>query len=193
LNQPPGTWGFIASAGLLVVLAPRVRWWQVLAVAAVATLLLLESVLPQQVWSPYNKLAVDQQGGAAPALYVSANNIPYQAARSLAVMHRQKAFYFYPYRHVSQAALNNVLIIGSGTGNDAAVALSEGAKHVDTVEIDPLLVRLGNMHPNHPYSSPRLTAHVDDGRAFLQDTSQHYNLILFALPDSLTALAGQSG
>src|SRR5947207_10505106 len=49
------------------------------------------------------------------------------------------------------------------------------------------------MHPNHPYSSPRLTAHVDDGRAFLQDTSQHYNLILFALPDSLTALAGQSG
>jgi hypothetical protein len=61
------------------------------------------------------------------------------------------------------------------------------------VEIDPLLVRLGNMHPNHPYSSPRLTAHVDDGRAFLQDTSKHYNLILFALPDSLTALAGQSG
>ena len=49
------------------------------------------------------------------------------------------------------------------------------------------------MHPNHPYSSPRVTAHIADGRAFLQDTSQHYNLILFALPDSLTALAGQSG
>ena len=107
-------------------------------------------------------------------------------------MHKQKAFYFYPYRHVTKASLGNVLIIGSGTGNDAAVALSEGARHVDTVEIDPLLVRLGNMHPNHPYSNPRLTAHVDDGRAYLQDTSKHYNLILFALPDSLTALAGQS-
>ncbi len=135
----------------------------------------------------------NQTHGATGALYVSANNIPYQAARSLAVMHKQKAFYFYPYRHVTKASLGNVLIIGSGTGNDAAVALSEGARHVDTVEIDPLLVRLGNMHPNHPYSSPRLTAHIDDGRAFLQDTSQHYNLILFALPDSLTALAGQSG
>ncbi len=56
-----------------------------------------------------------------------------------------------------------------------------------------MLVRLGHMHPNHPYASPRLTAHVDDGRAYLQDTSKHYNLILFALPDSLTALAGQSG
>ena len=192
LNQPPGTWGCIACAGVLVMLAPRIRWWQVLAVAGVVTLLLLESVVPAQRWSPYNKLAYNQTTGATAALYVSANNIPYQAARSLAVMHKQKAFYFYPYRHVTKASLGNVLIIGSGTGNDAAVALSEGARHVDTVEIDPLLVRLGHMHPNHPYSSPRLTAHVDDGRAYLQNTSKHYNLILFALPDSLTALAGQS-
>jgi hypothetical protein len=192
LNQPPGTWGCIACAGVLVMLAPRIRWWQVLAVAGVVTLLLLESVVPAQRWSPYNKLAYKQTTGATAALYVSANNIPYQAARSLAVMHQQKAFYFYPYRHVTKASLGNVLIIGSGTGNDAAVALSEGARHVDTVEIDPLLVRLGHMHPNHPYSSPRLTAHVDDGRAYLQNTSKHYNLILFALPDSLTALAGQS-
>jgi hypothetical protein len=192
LNQPPGTWGCIACAGVLVMLAPRIRWWQVLAVAGVVTLLLLESVVPAQRWSPYNKLAYNQTTGATAALYVSANNIPYQAARSLAVMHQQKAFYFYPYRHVTKASLGNVLIIGSGTGNDAAVALSEGARHVDTVEIDPLLVRLGHMHPNHPYSSPRLTAHVDDGRAYLQNTSKHYNLILFALPDSLTALAGQS-
>jgi len=193
LDQPPGTWGCIACAGLLVLIAPRIRWWQVLAVAGVATLLLLESVVPAQEWSPYNKLSYNRTHGPTGALYVSANNIPYQAARSLALMHRQKAFYFYPYRHVTKASLGNVLIIGSGTGNDAAVALSEGARHVDTVEIDPLLVRLGNMHPNHPYSSPRLTAHIDDGRAYLQDTSKHYNLILFALPDSLTALAGQSG
>jgi hypothetical protein len=193
LDQPPGTWGVIACAGLLVLLAPKVRWWQILAVAAVATLLLLESVVPAQQWSPYNKLAYHQTHGATPALYVSANNIPYQAARSLAVMHKQKAFYFYPYRHITKAALGNVLIIGSGTGNDAAVALAEGARHVDTVEIDPLLVRLGHMHPNRPYASPRLTAHIDDGRAYLQNTSKHYNLILFALPDSLTALAGQSG
>ena len=193
LDQPPGTWGVIACAGLLVLLAPKIRWWQILAVASVATMLLLESFAPAQEWSPYNKLVYNQVHGATGALYVSANNIPYQAARSLALMHKQKAFYFYPYRHVAKGSLGNVLIIGSGTGNDAAVALSEGARHVDTVEIDPLLVRLGNMHPNHPYSSPRLTAHIDDGRAYLADTTKHYNLILFALPDSLTALAGQSG
>ena len=192
LDQPPAAWGLIACAGLLLVIAPRIRWWQVLAVAGVSILLVLESMMPAQEWSPYNKLAYHHKGGATPALYVFANNIPYQAARSLAVMHQQKAFYFYPYRHVTKASLGNVLIIGSGTGNDAAVALSEGARHFDTVEIDPLLVQLGHLHPNHPYASPRLTAHVDDGRAYLQDTSKHYNLILFALPDSLTALAGQS-
>src|SRR6516162_6045897 len=60
LNQPPGTWGCIACAGVLVLLAPKIRWWQVLAVASVATMLLLESFLPAQEWSPYNKLVYNQ-------------------------------------------------------------------------------------------------------------------------------------
>jgi hypothetical protein len=68
-----------------------------------------------------------------------------------------------------------------------------GARHVDAVEIDPVLLRIGrNSHPAHPYQSPRVTIHVADGRQYLQDTKQRYNLILYALPDSLTALAGQS-
>jgi protein-L-isoaspartate O-methyltransferase len=192
LDLPPAGWGFIAGFGLLVVLAPRVRWWQAAAVLAVITLLCLESFLPRQMWSPYNKLSVYQVHGRDPILNVSANNIPYQAARSLAAMRQQKPFYFYPYRHVTRADLGNVLVIGAGTGNDSAVALAEGARHVDAVEIDPLLVRIGHSHPNHPYADPRLTVHIADGREYLQDTHKRYNLIMFALPDSLSALAGQS-
>src|SRR5439155_12588747 len=61
------------------------------------------------------------------------------------------------------------------------------------VEIDPVLVQLGRDHnPEHAYQSARVTLHVDDGRAFLQNSHGRYVLILFALPDSLTALAGQS-
>ena len=86
-----------------------------------------------------------------------------------------------------------MLIVGAGTGNDVAVALSEGAQHVDAVEIDPMLLKIGrSKHPNHPYDSPRVTTHSADGRAFLQNTRDAYNLILFALPDSLTAVNGQS-
>jgi protein-L-isoaspartate O-methyltransferase len=193
LNQPPATWGIIACAGLLVLLAPKIRWWQVAAVAIVVAALCIESFVPHQMWSPYNKLSVAHQGGKNPALNVSANNIPYQAARSLAVLARQKPFYWYPYRHVDTASLDNVLIIGAGTGNDTAVALASGAKHIDAVEIDPELLHLGEQQaPSKPYSSPRVTLHVADGREYLQDTSKKYNLILFALPDSLAAVAGQS-
>jgi hypothetical protein len=34
--------------------------------------------------------------------------------------------------------------------------------------------------------------HVEDGRAFLHDTERRYDLVLYAIPDSLTVLAGQS-
>jgi protein-L-isoaspartate O-methyltransferase len=192
LDLPPAGWGIIAGCGLVVLLLPRLRWWQIGAVAAIITLLVLESVVPQQRWSPYNKLAYVQTAGKYPALNVSANNIPYQAARGLPALHAQKPFYFYPYRHVTRAALNNVLIIGAGTGNDAAVALAEGAKHVDAVEIDPVLPQIGRAHPDRPYQNPRLTLHIADGREYLQNTDKKYNLIVFALPDSLSALAGQS-
>jgi hypothetical protein len=193
LDLPPAGWGIVAGCGLVVLLAPRVRWWQVAAVAAVMALLVGESVVTHQQWSPYNKLSVQKLGGSPPTvLKVSANNIPYQAARPLALLRVQKPFYFYPYRHVTSASLNNVLVIGAGTGNDAAVALSEGAKHVDAVEIDPLLPKIGQQHPDHPYQDPRLTTHIADGREYLQNTTKKYNLIVFALPDSLVALAGQS-
>jgi hypothetical protein len=193
LNQPPAAWGSVAAVGL-VVLLPRARWWQLGAAAGVIALLILESLIPGQMWSPYNKLAIQNKHiMSQPAIWVSANNIPYQTAVSLAAMRDRQPFYFYPYQHVTRASLGNVLIIGAGTGNDVAVALSEGARHVDAVEIDPLLLlRVGQAHPAHPYRSRRVSMHVGDGRAYLEDTHQRYNLILLALPDSMTALAGQS-
>ena len=193
LELPPVAWGVIAAGGLVLLLGRSARWWQYAAAVVVVVMLAIESAVPHQQWSPYYKISAQLSGKAHPALYVSANNIPYQAARSLTVLHQQKKFYFYPYQHVTRSSLKNVLIVGAGTGNDVAVALSEGAQHVDAVEIDPVLIKLGRSeHPNHPYDSPRVTTHNADGRAFLQNTKQHYNLILFALPDSLTAVNGQS-
>src|SRR5581483_1374525 len=113
LDLPPFAWGVIAAAGLLLLVAPHVRWWQVVAVLGVVALLGVESFVPSQQWSPYNKLSYYRTGGPDSVLNVSANNIPYQAARSLAQMHTEKPFYFYPYRHVTRASLKNVLIIGA--------------------------------------------------------------------------------
>ncbi len=193
LELPPVAWGVIAAGGFVLVMGRSARWWHYAAALVVVIMLAVESAVPNQQWSPYYKISAQLSGKAHPALYVSANNIPYQAARSLTVLHQQKKFYFYPYQHVTRSALKNVLIVGAGTGNDVAVALSEGAQHVDAVEIDPILIKLGkSQHPNHPYDSPRVTTHNADGRAYLQNTTKKYNLILFALPDSLTAVNGQS-
>jgi hypothetical protein len=193
LELPPVAWGVIAAGGFVLVMGRSAKWWHYAAALVVVIMLAVESAVPNQQWSPYYKISAQLSGKAHPALYVSANNIPYQAARSLTVLHQQKKFYFYPYQHVTRSSLKNVLIVGAGTGNDVAVALSEGARHVDAVEIDPILIKLGkSQHPNHPYDSPRVTTHNADGRAYLQNSTKKYNLILFALPDSLTAVNGQS-
>ena len=72
-------------------------------------------------------------------------------------------------------------------------ALRHGAKHIDAVEIDPELYQLGKrLNPDHPYQNPRVSVHINDGRAFLERTHTKYDMILFALPDSLTLVAGQS-
>ena len=97
------------------------------------------------------------------------------------------------YDSIKGHKLDNVLVIGAGGGNDVAVALHRGAKHVDAVEIDPRLYDLGkSRHPDHPYSDPRVTGHIGDGRAFLENTDKKYDLIVLALPDSLTLVSGNS-
>jgi hypothetical protein len=191
LDQPPAAWGIVIGLGLAGLLWPQIRWWQVVAVAGVIALLCVESFTTGQIWTPYNKILLSPADGDAPNVSVTANNIPYQTIHPLSTMSK---FYFLAYEHVAKQSLSNVLIVGAGTGNDVTVALHEGARHIDAVDIDPGLIGIGRQHNrNHPYQSPRVTAYVADGRQFLEDTSKHYSLILFALPDSQAFLAGQSG
>jgi SAM-dependent methyltransferase len=192
LQQPPFIWGLVAGGGLAGLLLPKIKWWQAGAVLLALALLGIESYASAEHWSPYNKLVLHKQSSSA--IRVTANNIPFQTIHSIALLQAHFKFYFFPYRHVSRQSLGNVLIIGAGTGNDVAVALAHGARRIDAVEIDPELPAAGRrLHPEHPYQDPRVTVHIADGRQFLQNTTQHYDLIMFALPDSLTALAGQSG
>src|SRR5205809_2520547 len=91
LDQPPATWGVIAGAGLVGLLLPKVRWWQVAAVAGVVTLLVIESFTTGQIWSPYNKLAFRELHGNPAYVRVEANNILFQTIRPVS---RLQDFYF---------------------------------------------------------------------------------------------------
>lgn len=85
--------------------------------------------------------------------------------------------------------VRSVLVLGAGTGNDVAAALRAGAQHVDAVEIDPEILRLGRQHPERPYSSPRVTVHIDDARSFLARTTARYDRIVYGLIDSHVLLS----
>jgi SAM-dependent methyltransferase len=211
LGAPPWLWIALGALGLLHALAAaraRIVAAAALLSAAVA-LVLLES--GAALWSPYQKLEIQplrvhptrgpvfpwmsDQDGAVPlprevGFSILVNDDFYQSpvdlsARAvadhpgLAVMREQ---YEIPYRF---GPLDDVLVVGAGTGNDVAAALRLGARHVDAVEIDPVLVRLGReRHPERPYQDPRVSVFVDDARSFFKRAPRSYDVIVFALLDS---------
>jgi SAM-dependent methyltransferase len=100
----------------------------------------------------------------------------------------------YDAEFAGHAELNNVLVVGAGSGNDVAAALRAGAKHVDAVDIDPVIVGMGRLHhPEQPYSDPRVQVIIDDARhAFRVLPPWTYDAIVFGLLDSHTQLGASS-
>ncbi len=88
---------------------------------------------------------------------------------------------------------HKVLVLGGGAGNDATIALLNGAEKVDVVEIDPVIIDLGySLHPHKPYLNPRVLTINDDARSFLRKNQEKYDLIVMNALDShhqLTALS----
>jgi spermidine synthase len=84
-------------------------------------------------------------------------------------------------------APKSVLIVGAGSGNDAAGALRNGAERVVAVEIDPTIIELGKrLHPERPYADPRCIVVNDDARSYFATTNEKFDVIAFGLLDSHT-------
>ena len=133
-------------------------------------------------WSPYYCIRLDRD-----SLDVSVNGLSHQRMLPAEAGFRPYRFPHALVRAIHGRPARRVLIIGAGTGNDVAVALAAGVGHVDAVEIDPVIARLGRQyHPDRPYDDPRVRLHIDDGRSFLRRSDERYDLILYGLVDSLT-------
>jgi len=194
---PPVAWALVVALLFMVLLppSPRGSLRAVRGIALVGLVFMLgrESIVPEWSWSPYYKVEVVQDKGGPHRYTISVNGVPHQTIIATKDRKAAEPIYFRPYEHISGNQLANVLIIGAGNGNDVATALAMGATHVDAVEIDPRLLQIGRqLHPDRPYADPRVDAYVNDGRAFLEQSDATYDLIVFALPDSLTLVAGQS-
>jgi SAM-dependent methyltransferase len=197
----PLAWFLVALALVVVLeLGSGVGAWSLPALAAlVASVVLVGSYLTpagdaQQVYSPYYRITVYQDERGMTRLLV--NGIPHQSLRPADQAlwpiddHGKEPFYEQVYRWFPGRTYDDVLVVGAGSGTDLAGALAHGAGRIDAVEIDPAIQRIGiERHPDHPYQDPRVSRFVNDGRAFLRGSDARYDLVVFALPDSLTLVS----
>ena len=192
LWTPPVVWvGIVAVLLLLLGLGAGLGPWS--PISGIAVICVLYLALLQQgwgaTWSPYYRINLYESTDSAgvPVTGVTVDGIPHQVMWS---GQPQEQSYYQLYDWFPGKTYDEVLIVGAGTGNDVAVALQHGAGHVDAVEIDPAIQQIGaDLHPLKPYADPRVTHYINDGRAFLRTASKHYDLVIFALPDSLTLVS----
>jgi SAM-dependent methyltransferase len=166
--------GIVFSAVCTMVLA----WWPV-------------DPLWSRVYSPYQLVEIGTDSDTGLTLIRAAGHY-YQHIRDFSpytsVDRAVRDYYDFPYR--AHPALSDVAIVGSGTGNDVAAAVRAGAAHVDAIEIDPVILEVGEeRHPEKPYANPRVHPVNSDARTFLRGTANTYDLIVYGLLDSHTLLS----
>jgi len=170
----------IAGVVFALVCTTILAWWPI-------------DRLWNRVYSPYQLLEIgsDPDTGltlirAAGQYYQRINDF---SSRSLSPsLAAARSYYDFPYR--AHPVLNDVAVVGAGTGNDTAAALRAGAGKVDAIEIDPAILLVGRLnHPEKPYDNRRTHAIVNDARTFLRGTNRKYDLIVYGLLDSHTLLS----
>src|SRR5882762_6812798 len=206
LALPPPVWFVAVLAGMALLTSSRPERLLLIAATVPVILLLHDPSTPHHfnLWTPYQQIEVEEKtfpNGELARTEIRVNHTGYQSIVNLSrdFLDRHPRIlteapdenpYNFPFRFAP--ANPNVLVVGSGTGNDVAGALRNGSRAVDAVEIDPVILRLGRRHPEHPYDDPRVAIHLTDARAFMKRTTGHYDLILFGLLDSHTQLSDYS-
>ena len=171
-------------------------------------------------WTPYQKLGVRDLGTVSPEFspwerrilgqrelfpynpgrtQIGVNNTGYQAAIDLRpetvadekrFAPRQRGYSQYDIPMKLHPAADCVLIVGAGSGNDAAGMLRNGARRVVAVEIDPGIIEIGKrFHLERPYHDPRCVVVNDDARSYFATAGEKFDLVAFGLLDSHTTTA----
>lgn len=205
LSLPSWTW-FLVAFLLLILFLPKGRSFglNVVLLLGIVCIIWASDYAFQNVWSPYYRLNLfrvngnevhlpgsQNQDALSEEYLLLANGAGHQEFTSV---ENSEPFYHLPYVAFDvEPEYKNALVIGSGGGNDVAAALAHGVNHIDAVEIDPRIVELGQKyHPENPYNDPRVDIFIDDARSYLEKNDTRYDLIIFALPDSLVLASSMS-
>jgi spermidine synthase len=204
--QPPFTW-FLVTGILTAIFILWTNNDKEINLALVAIIIFLAWFASQtpgaisSAWSPYQKLVLRENGGNDIGDYIiDVNNVAYQGMINLNVDNVSANPSTYPpeLAGLSQYDIpyllypnpTSALLVGAGSGNDAAGALRNHVKDITAVEIDPAIIAYGKkFHPERPYASPNVQIINDDARSFFATTNEKYDVISFGLLDSHTTTA----
>lgn len=147
----------------------------------------------EYIYSPYQ--LVERSGTEEGYLQITTAGTYYQRVYDLRgndpALRSTARYYELPYWFKPNP--ESVAIVGAGTGNDVAAALRKNAQHVEAIEIDPVILRLGRLyHPEQPYADPRVTRTINDARTFFRTTPDSFDLIVYGVLDSHTLLSHAS-
>lgn len=199
-------WWFLLMGCCALALTPSTAWQKgrhrglaLIPFLLVALPLMRSSGLTTS-WSPYQKLTLksvtsppySMEGG-----FIKVNNSGYQIMLDLRPstllakpsLYRQGwegyTHYDLPFRFRPRA--QSALILGAGSGNDAAAAVRADVNSIVAVDIDPVIVTWGEVsHPEKPYADERVVTEVTDARSYLYRTDRKFDVISFGLLDSHT-------
>ncbi|MFQ5498430.1 MAG: spermidine synthase [Candidatus Zixiibacteriota bacterium] len=208
--MPAWIWFVVALASYSLILIWRTYRSRLVfvSVGLFSVAILLLGAFPTQkqnlietTWSPYQKLELYPQKmpntNIQRGYLLNVNNVGYMGMLDLSdkMMRKYPTIFDISLRRFSQYDIpyllkknpEDVLILGAGAGNDASGALRNKAGHVDAVEIDPGIYRLGlQYHPERPYDDPRVNVVIDDARSFLKRSDKLYDIVSFGLLDAHT-------
>jgi hypothetical protein len=181
----------VAVLVILLVLGTRIDWSAAVTIVVVlAAIWPVSQSRPDDIWSPYYRISIINRGVAGSLEAINVNGIPHQGLHCVECP--KEPFYDQVYRWFPDRTYQTALVVGAGSGSDVALLLARNPdiERIDAVEIDPRIQEIGIQdHPDRPYDDPRVHRHINDGRAYLRSTDQTYDLVIFALPDSLTLVS----
>jgi SAM-dependent methyltransferase len=198
---PPVMWFAVIGGMVLLSVLPRDAFqWAGITSFCVLLGILAWPVQPetQRIYSPYQLL--ERTAKSDGLMQILSGGSYYQKVYNFSEDRRGhetsadryvRTYYEFPYNF--KKAPERVAIVGAGSGNDVATALRMGAAHVDAIEIDPAIAFLGTKyHPERPYDDPRVNLSINDARNFFRTAQQQYDLIVYGVLDSHTALSHAS-
>jgi spermidine synthase len=129
--------------------------------------------------SPYGKLLVTESDGQFDFIE---NGLPLTSTRD--DQHVEETVH---YAMAQRPEARTVLLVGGGISGTARELLKYKVSRVDYVELDPLILEFGRKFLPQSLAGGRINVINTDGRLFVRQTAEKYDVVIVDVPDPSTA------